>query len=59
LEKALAHLVGDESERSYDRGDLFEKRRTLMEAWAAYATSDPTKAGNNVVPMHPSSAHVV
>jgi integrase len=35
-EKALAHLVGDETERAYDRGDLFEKRRVLMAAWANY-----------------------
>jgi integrase len=45
LEKAMAHAVGDETERSYDRGDLFEKRRTLMEAWGAYATND-TRRGN-------------
>jgi integrase len=37
VEKALAHLVGDETERSYDRGNLFEKRKDLMEAWAAFA----------------------
>lgn len=30
-EKALAHSVGDETERSYQRGDLLEKRRRLME----------------------------
>jgi integrase len=36
LEKALAHTVGDETERAYDRGDLFEKRRRMMADWAAY-----------------------
>jgi integrase len=51
LEKALAHIVGDETERAYDRGDLFEKRRKLMDAWAAFATSDPAKAGGNVVEL--------
>lgn len=35
-EAALAHLVGDEVERAYRRGDALEKRRALMEAWAAY-----------------------
>lgn len=35
-EKALAHQVGDETERAYDRGDLLEKRRALMGAWASY-----------------------
>jgi integrase len=40
VEKALAHLVGDETERAYDRGNLFEKRKDLMEAWAAFATRE-------------------
>jgi integrase len=35
-EKALAHLVGDETERAYQRGDLLEKRRKLMQGWADY-----------------------
>jgi integrase len=46
LEKALAHVVGDETERSYDRGDLFEKRRKLMDAWAAFVTSDPARSAD-------------
>src|SRR5262249_433975 len=32
-EKALAHTIGDETERAYQRGDLLEKRRGLMGAW--------------------------
>lgn len=36
-EVALAHVVGDETERAYRRGDAFEKRRGLMDAWGAYA----------------------
>jgi integrase len=35
-EAALAHVVGDETERAYRRGDALEKRRKLMEAWATY-----------------------
>jgi integrase len=35
-ELALAHAVGDSVERAYQRGDLLEKRRKLMEAWARY-----------------------
>lgn len=35
-EAALAHLVGDETERAYRRGDALKRRRELMEAWAAY-----------------------
>ena len=35
-EKALAHTIGDETARAYQRGDLLDKRRKLMEAWADY-----------------------
>ena len=35
-EMALAHAVGDKVEAAYRRGDLFEKRRQLADAWAAY-----------------------
>jgi integrase len=35
-EAALAHVVGDETERAYRRGDALEKRRKLMDAWATY-----------------------
>jgi integrase len=48
-ESALAHLLGDETERAYQRGDLFEKRRKLMDAWARYCGA-PAVTGN-VVPM--------
>jgi integrase len=35
-EAALAHLVGDETERAYRRGDALEKRRALMDAWGSF-----------------------
>jgi integrase len=35
-EAALAHAVGDKVEAAYRRGDVFEKRRELMQAWADY-----------------------
>lgn len=35
-EAALAHLSGDTVERAYARSDLFEKRRRMMDAWAAF-----------------------
>lgn len=35
-EAALAHAVGNETERAYRRGDSFARRRDLMEAWASY-----------------------
>jgi integrase len=38
VEMALAHLVGDKVEAAYRRGDLFDKRRRLMKAWAEFCT---------------------
>jgi integrase len=56
IEKALAHTVGDETERAYDRGDLFDKRRKLMMAWADYCAKPApvVKAGDNVVAIRAS-----
>jgi hypothetical protein len=33
---ALAHAIGNQVEAEYRRGDLFDKRRELMDEWAAY-----------------------
>lgn len=35
-EMCLAHVVGSDIERSYSRTDLFDKRRLLMDQWAAW-----------------------
>jgi integrase len=35
-EAALAHTVENRVEAAYRRGDLFEKRRELMNSWAAF-----------------------
>jgi integrase len=35
-EKALAHAVGDETRRAYQRGELLAKRRLLMTAWDVF-----------------------
>ena len=48
-EAALAHTVGSKVEAAYRRGDLFEKRRKMMEAWAMYCTAPPFVVGDNVV----------
>jgi integrase len=47
-EAALAHVVGDETERAYRRGDALEKRRELMEAWATFCG---TLTDATVVPL--------
>jgi integrase len=41
-EAALAHLSGDAVERAYARSDLFEKRRKMMDAWAAFLAEKRT-----------------
>lgn len=48
-EQALAHIVGDQTERAYRRGDALEKRRALMQAWADYCMG---KASAQVVRLH-------
>jgi integrase len=52
-EAALAHTVGDMTERAYRRSDAIEKRRKLMAAWASFL--EP-KAGDNVVPLRKSES---
>jgi integrase len=49
-EMALAHTVADAVERAYRRGDLFQKRRQLMDAWARFCTATPA-AGGKVVSL--------
>jgi len=39
IEAALAHRLKDKAEAAYARGDLFTKRRSLMNEWAALATA--------------------
>jgi integrase len=41
-EAALAHSIGNQVEAAYRRGDLFDKRRKLMDAWAVYCTTSKT-----------------
>lgn len=49
VEQALAHSIGSAVEKAYRRGDLLERRRELMQAWADYVTR---KQVSNVVSIH-------
>lgn len=40
VEMALAHAIANKVEAAYRRGDLFEKRRALMDCWAAASEQD-------------------
>ena len=44
VEAALAHTIAGKVEQAYRRGDLFEKRRKLMDAWANFC-EQPKSAG--------------
>jgi integrase len=48
-EHALAHVLGDKAEQAYQRSDALEKRRKLMDAWAAYC--EPSSADEKVTPL--------
>lgn len=48
-EMALAHAIGDKVEEAYRRGELLEKRKALMQAWASYVTTP--RQTTNVVPL--------
>jgi integrase len=55
VEAALAHVIGGKVEQAYRRGDMFDKRRRLMEAWATFCTTPkPTQQGN-VAPIRQAS----
>jgi len=43
-EMALAHTIENKVERAYRRGDLFDKRRRLMDDWATYCATIPVAA---------------
>jgi integrase len=47
-EMALAHAIPNAVEAAYRRGDLFDKRRKLMDAWAAHCAKVETDAGKVV-----------
>lgn len=49
-EHALAHRVGNATTQSYERGAQFEKRRHMMEDWARFMNTPPSKH-DNVTPL--------
>jgi integrase len=48
VEQALAHAIGNGVEAAYRRGDLFEKRRRLMDDWARYCSGANVRSGEVV-----------
>lgn len=54
-EAALAHVIADKVEAAYRRGDLFDKRRRMMDEWAEFVGRVEAPAGI-VVPMNRGAA---
>jgi integrase len=52
VEMALAHAIGNRVDAAYRRGDLFDKRRRLMNQWANYCLHGKVSA--DVVPLRVS-----
>lgn len=50
-EMALAHTVADKVEAAYRRGDLFERRRRLMDDWATYCSTLGAAASEKIINM--------
>ena len=49
-EAALAHTLTDKTEAAYQRGDLLEKRRGMMQAWATFLNRE--MIAGEVVALH-------
>ena len=54
-EAALAHAIENRVEAAYRRGDLFEKRRVLMQQWGSFCDQQPIDGGTTVVPIRASA----
>jgi integrase len=49
VEAALSHVIGDKTEAAYARGDVLDKRRKLMDAWAKYCASGAAIGGKVIL----------
>jgi integrase len=49
-EAALAHVLSDKTEAAYQRGDMLDRRRMLMEAWAKFCKSNAAST-SKVLPI--------
>jgi integrase len=54
-EMALAHVVKDKVEAAYRRGDMLERRRPMMDAWAKFVQTEPV-GGAEIITLHQINA---
>lgn len=45
-EIALAHFIGSEAERAYQRSDMLELRRAMMAQWASFLLGREARPDN-------------
>lgn len=55
-EAALAHIVGDKTERAYRRGDALERRRAMMVDWEKYCAGKTGTMSDNVIDFREPSS---
>jgi hypothetical protein len=56
VEAALAHVIGGKVEQAYRRGDMFQKRRRLMQQWAMFCSNPPVQSRTSNVTSLPTKA---
>jgi len=54
-EMALAHTVSDKTVAAYNRSDLFDRRRRLMQQWATFCTAPAQEPQSNVAALRQKS----
>jgi hypothetical protein len=55
IEQAMGHQVGGQVERVYRRTDLLDRRRRLMDAWAAFCSTHAIAKYAKVVALRDKS----
>ncbi len=50
-EIALAHFIGSDVERAYQRSDMLERRRQMMESWSAFLKTGINQENPQVIPI--------
>lgn len=56
VEMALAHTIGNKVEAAYRRGDMFDKRRRLMQDWSDFCDKKTTAEASNTPDPLPTEA---
>ena len=51
VELALSHVIKNQAERAYRRGDQLERRRELMTAWQRFVESNISKVESTIIPI--------